>query len=229
MSKRYAGRRRRRKSTDGWFLTAAVVLIAGLSCALSHPPQVAQVASVFSPGGQRAAAGAASVTLPEKSWYLVEYEGQAIAACSALLEAEITRAAQGELASIRMVATEEIDLLVTASAAQVNALRRSADALSHTFETLEKMAHLSEFDATATAAHVAVELDKLCDTLDKALVGTENPVVRGLAGLAGSCREAMVDLSASPTKERAQKKLALLALQYEAYTQYLSGQNAAEK
>jgi len=199
------------------------MLMAGLACALVSPPKPMEVAGVFSPGGQTAAAKVGSVRLPGRTWYLVEFEGRAVAACGVLLEAEIAREGLDALAGVRAVTTEEIDLRVTASAAQLNALCRCADALINAFDTLERMAHLNEYDAMATAARAAVELDTLCDTLDRALLGSENPVVRGLAGLAGSCREAMVDLSNEPTKKDVQKKTASLVLQYEAYIDYLSG------
>ncbi|MCL1963517.1 MAG: hypothetical protein FWF69_00445 [Firmicutes bacterium] len=227
MARRYAARRRKQNSTGGWLLTASVILLAVLACALISPPMPMEVAGVFSPGSQAAAAKVDSVRLPGRTWYLIEFEGRAMAACGVLLEAEITRGNLDTLASIRAVTAEEIDLRVTASAPQLAALGKCADALFHTFDTLERMAHLNEFDAMTTAARTAVELDGLCETLDKALAGSENPVVRGLAGLTGSCREAMVDLSVEPTKDKIQKKTASLVLQYEAYIAYLSGKNVA--
>ena len=229
MARGRAARRRKRSKPGGWLLTASVMLLAGLACALISPPKPMEVAGVFSPGGQAAAAKVGAVRLPGRTWYLVEFEGRAAAACGVLLEAEIVRSRLDALASIRAVTTEEIDLRVTASGAQLNALCRCADALSNAFDTLERMARLNEYDAMATAARAAVDLDALCDMLDKALLGSENPVVRGLAGPAGSCREAMVELSNEPTKEGIQKKTASLVLQYEAYIDYLTGSRGNAK
>lgn len=226
MAKRRVGSRSRRKGSGGGFLAAAVVALAVLVCFLVSPPAPEEVASVFSKHTRTAAPDVSAIVLPEQRYYLIIANGQAVAACGALLESEIIRETHGELASVEPMETEEITLRVTASRAQLDALREGADALNETFSLLEQMAHIAPADAATVARGMNASLSHIVDTLDKALAGTQNPVVRGLAGLVGSCREAMGDLEADATPERARKKLAGLLQQYSAYTVFLSGESA---
>ncbi len=223
MARQIQASRRKQSRGGGWLLTAAVVVLAVGACLLLSPPEPSDLAAVFAKGTPPPSAAVEAVTLPAQSWYLVEDGGEAISASRALLEAEILRESGGELASIRMITTEEVDLRFTASASQLAALHRSAEAVLETFDTLDRMAHLSPYDAVNTAVYATLNLDSLIKSLDTALAGVENPVVRGLAGLAGSCREAMSDLSKDASAERVRKKTAGLALQYASYVQYLTG------
>ncbi len=223
MAKRQSALKRKQKSRGGGLLTAAVVLLAVAACVFISPPTPQEVTAVFARATPAPAATVAAVTLPAHEWYIVDADGQAVAACGKLLEAEILREAKGKLASIRVLSTQEVALRITASPAQLDALRNGADAIERTFENLTRMAHATPADAQNAAKAAQTDLDALLKTLDTVLRGTENPVVRGLQGLVGSCREAMADLSTDAASERVQKKNASLALQYESYVRYLSG------
>lgn len=222
MAKRNLALRRKQQNTGGGWLVIAAVLLAVAACVLVSPPTPAQLAAVFAHETPLPAAAAAAVTLPQRSWYLVISNGQAVAACDALLEAEIIREAKGELASIESLTAEEVELRITASTTQLEALRQSADAIMETFGTLSTMAHLSTMEGVAAAQIHYATLDALCDSLDKTLSGTDNPVVRGLAGLVGSSREAMRDLTGNASPDLVRKAAATLAQQYAAYVQFLS-------
>jgi len=212
-------------------LAAFAVLLAIGACVWLGPPNPGQVAAVFSkptpapPSSAEAAApDVSAILLPERGWYLVISDGQTVAALDTLVAAEIVRDRYGELAAIEPLSTERITLRVTATKAQLDALQEGAKALHETFDLIGQITHLDVAGAKAAARQSAVSLRELCGTLETALRGTENPVVRGLAGLVGSCQEAMADLQGDPAPERAQRKLAGLALQYQAYTAFLSGE-----
>jgi hypothetical protein len=213
---------RRRAQPGGTLLTCAVVLLAVAACVLISPPTAQEVAAVFAPGGQVQPEGVTAVSLPARNWYLVEAGGKAVAACGALIEAEILRDASEPLAEVRRVQTEEIALRVTAAANQAQAMRESADALMETFRSLEQMAYLPEAEAKKAAQDAVVRLSGVTLAAEQALSGVENPVVRGLTGLVGSCHSVMTDLSLTATADAVQRGHALLVQQYEAFYEYLS-------
>ncbi len=223
MAKRNRVLRRKQRNPGGVWLTASVVLLAIAACVLISPPAPQAVVQVFARGTSAPATAIEALKLPKHEWYVVDAGGQAVAACEKLLEAEIIRDAHGALASIRAVSTEEISLRITATPAQLSALRQGMDAIESTFNTLVRMRQGTEANAVLSAKDAVGGLDDLCSALDTALHGTNNPVVRGLAGLVGSCREAMADLSVGAPVEKTQKKTAVLVLQYQSYVQYLSG------
>ncbi|GHU83030.1 hypothetical protein FACS1894196_2280 [Clostridia bacterium] len=219
-----AALRRRNRKTGGGLLTAVVVLLAAGACLLAKPPEPAALVSVFAHGtpGPSAAPAVDTVTLRAQSWYVVETGGQAVAAERALLTAEVVREGYGDPADVRHVSVEAVALRITASGAQVDALRRSADALYAAFAALEAMARMEPAAAAREARLRGAELDALVASLDTALAGTENPVVRGLAGLVGSCRETMRGISENADAQAVQRATASLVLQYEAFVQYLT-------
>lgn len=223
MAKKRSIRRGRQGGSGGSLLTAFVVLLAIGACLLYAPPTPEEVVAVFGKGSIAPASEVSAIVLPEKNWYLVVSGGKPVAACGALLEAEIAREAQGELSSIEQISTEEITLRVTASPSQLEALQQGADALSDTFTLLEQMVHIPPEDAVAVARMTEASLAALCGKLDHELRGTENPVVRGLSGLVGSCKDAMSDLQNGASLAQVQKTLAGLAQQYQSYTLFLSG------
>ncbi len=223
MAKRHVASRRKQKSPGGVLLTVSVVLLAIAACALMSPPAPREVAQVFARGTPVPSATMGALDLPRHEWYVVDANGLAVAACEKLLEAEIIRDAHGTLASIRAISVEAVSLRITATPVQLTALRQCADAIESTFSSLTRMRQGPQANAASTAIEALGGLDTLCASLDDALHGTENTVVRGLAGLVGSCREAMEDLSKDASLEKIQKKTAALVLQYQSYVQYLSG------
>ncbi len=212
---------RRSAGPGGWFLTAAVVVLAAAACLLLNPPTLPDVASVFGKA-TTAPAAAEAIVLPARDWYLVEANSQTVAAYRTLLEAELLRESHGAQAEIRRLSTEEVTLDFTASAAQLAVLKRCADAITDTFDTLERMSRLSPYDAANAAVYATLNLDDLMQSVEKNLSAVSNPVVRGLSGLAGSCREAMAELSKDASL--ANVKSAALAQQYAAYVTFLGGQ-----
>lgn len=226
MSKRHSALLQRKKNgTGGGTLTAAVVLLAALACVLTQIPEPIDIAAVFAHDTPVTAAAVSvdAVTLPQWDWYLVIADGQAVTASPTLIEAEILRETYGKLAEIKVISTDTVDLRVTATQTQLEAVHQSANALSDTFSKLERMTHLSSENIYTAATNAKAELDTLCEKLDKALSGTENPVVRGLSGLVFSCREAMGDVANDPTNAQAHKKLVSLIYQYQSYYGYLTG------
>ena len=223
MARRRTALSRRQTGGGGALLTAAVVLLAAAACIWISPPEPAEVAGVFGHDAPLGAALVEAVSLPAKTWYIVDANGQAMAACPQLIEAEIIRESYGEPASVRVLSTEEVALRVTATRAQLTAMQKSADALMETFDTFERMDRLPARDAALAAEALLQTLNPLCDELDKALAGTSNPIVRGLSGLVGSCRESMSALSQNGSVALTRAKHASLVQQYEAYVLYLSG------
>lgn len=226
MAMRYSSRRNNVPKPGGGLLTAVVVLLAVGACVLLNPPAPSDVAAVFSRREDRQRAvpsDVSAIVLPERSWYLVISDGQTVAATGALLEAEIIRGTYGEAAAVEPLKTEEITLRITATKAQLDALSQGANLLAESFDLMAQMPHLKAEDAAAVAKAAGARLTHMTETLQRALVGTENPVVRGLAGLVGSCRDAMNDIAEDATAVRVQATLAGMARQYAAYTEYLSG------
>lgn len=111
-----------------------------------------------------------------------------------------------------------MDLRVTASPAQLDALAHSAQALEDAFAALQTIAGLEAQEAAAAAEALRTRLESVCQALDGALVGTDHPVVRGLAGLVYSAREAARTLAENAEAGAAEEAGAALALQYEAFT-----------
>jgi len=211
-------------------MAAFALLLAIGVCAWLGPPKPEDVAAIFSRPAPRpqalgptSAPDVSAILLPERNWYLVISDGQTVAALDTLVAAEILRDQYGELAAIEPLSTDRITLRVTATKPQLDALQEGAKALHETFDLIGQIPHLDAAGAKAAARQAAVDLRELCRTLETVLRGTENPVVRGLAGLVGSCQEAVNVLQNDPTPEAAQRKLAGLALQYQAYTEFLSG------
>lgn len=221
MAKRRMMLRQRQQGTGGGLLTFAVMLMTVSACVLVSPPKLEDVAAVFSHRTVKSAANDAAVSLPAKNWFLVISDSKAVAACQTLIEAEIICDSYGELASLQAVETSAIAMQITASNEQLSALRQGADAMMEVFSDLDRMAHLNAEDAASLAALNTENLSKLCRTMDAALSGTQNAVVRGLSGLIASCREAMSNLSANPTMPRIQHQYASLVQQYASYTDFL--------
>lgn len=211
----------RKPAGGGGVLAAFVVLMAAAACLLVSPPKVTDVVAVFAKGTPPPNAAVEAVGLPAMEWFLVEANGQAVAACGELLEAELIRQSFGGTASVRRVTTDEVSMKFTAPAQQLAALRESADALVGAFRTLERMARMPPAEAQSAAKIALMNLDDLCGRVDRTLANVENPIARGLAGLAGSCREAMETLSRGTTEAETRKKHASLALQYASYIAFL--------
>lgn len=160
---------------------------------LGDPPDLRaalmQAASAFAPMEDSAAR--VELSMPARCWYLVDSDGAPVAACDTLLEAELARASYGALASVRTLETEAVSLNVTATRAQREALQNGLAALLRTLDTR------------------APAPQKTADALGRALLGTENAVARGLAGLVLSAADAQTDFIT-------------LAMQYAAFVSYLA-------
>lgn len=222
MAKRRLMLQHRQKGTGGGLLSFAVVLITVLACALISPPQPLDVASVFAHGAATPAANDAAIRLPEMNWFLVISNSHAVAACGTLLEAEIIRDTYGELAGVQLVETNEIAMRVTASQAQLTALRQGADAIIESLNALGQMTRLSMTDAASLAGASYRSLSNLYGDMETSLSGTQNPVARGLMGLVASCREVMSNLLVDASSAYIQAQYAGLVQQYEAYTVFLA-------
>ena len=225
MAKRRLMLHKRHANTGGVWLSIAVIVLTVAACLLISPPQVADVASIFSNGSRKPVVSTQDdgvVRLGEKSWFLIISDSKAVAACNSLIEAEIVRASYGELASIQAIETEEIAMTITASPAQMDTLRKGADILMESFDSFERMTNLSAENAAALAQKMHTELAQVYDTMEAALSGTQNAVVRGLMGLVGSCKEIMANLTQAPTSPQIHGQYAGFVQQYEAYALFLT-------
>lgn len=214
LSRRHGGR------AGGCVLMGLTLLLAAAACLLLQPPRARDVAALFAFSTPEAARSEV-LSLPARGWYLVESDARAVAACETLLEAELVRERYGPLAGVRYLETKAVDLRVTASPAQLDALAHSAQALEDAFAALQTIAGLEAQEAAAAAEALRTRLESVCQALDGALVGTDHPVVRGLAGLVYSAREAARTLAENAEAGAAEEASAALALQYEAFTAYL--------
>ena len=107
-------------------------------------------------------------------------------------------------------------------AAELQHITRAAEELHVAQPSLSRtIAGLEAQEAAAAAEALRTRLESVCQALDGALVGTDHPVVRGLAGLVYSAREAARTLAENAEAGAAEEAGAALALQYEAFTAYL--------